>query len=124
MIKSVTIFKNIGDLNALLRFYAEEIFPTIHELPGVICTDITSISQVSPDIAQDLDGIEVIMETHFESKEAMDKLIFSSTGSDLMIRATQVTPCEVSFFIGREKRFSAELTENLRQSMSRIGYED
>lgn len=124
MIKSITIFKNIENPIALLDFYVHQIFPVIHKIPGVLCTDVTRVNRVSPDISQDLDGIEIIMETHFESEEAMQRLIFSPEGMELMQKAGQITSCEVSFFNGHEKRFTGELTENSRERIARIGYEE
>ncbi|WP_028776466.1 hypothetical protein [Shimazuella kribbensis] len=123
MIKTLTIFKNIEDLNALLKFYTEEVYPAIHKIPGIICTDLTSISHISPDISKELNGIELIMETHFESEEAMQRLVFSDLGNGIMMKTTQVTPCEVSVLMGKEKRFSGEMTDSLRQTIARIGHE-
>jgi hypothetical protein len=124
MIKTITIFKKVQDLDALLNFYIQVIFPAIHKLPGVICTDITSVHEVSPDISQELKGIQVIMETHFESEEAMQALVFSKEGYELMAQAGEITPCQISFFVGNEKRFSDTLTDELRKRIARIGYED
>lgn len=124
MIKTITVFKNIGNVVALQKFFVEEVFPHIHSLPGVICTDITSVHHVSQDISGELVGLQLIMETHFESEEAMQRLVFSEQGNSLMARSREVTPCEISFFLGQEKRFSSELTNNLRQTMARIGYEE
>jgi hypothetical protein len=123
MVKLITVFKNIGDLDALLKHYTEEIYPVIHKMPGIICTDVTIISHISPDISKELRGIELIMETHFESEEVIQGLIFSDLGSEIMTRATKVTPCEVSLFTGKVKRFTGEMTDNLRQTIARIGYE-
>jgi hypothetical protein len=124
MIKTITIFKKIGNVDALLKFYIETIFPTIHKIPGVLCTDITKVYDVSPDVDQDLKGLEIIMETHFESEEVMRGLVFSKEGYELMSKAGEVSSCEISFFVGKEKRFSAELTDHLRKSIARIGYEE
>lgn len=124
MIKTITIFKKIKDPDALLKFYIETIFPTIHKIPGVICTDITKVFDVSPDVAQDLKGLEMIMETHFESEEVMNGLVFSKEGYELMSKASEVSGCELSFFVGKERRFSSELTDELRKTIARIGYEE
>jgi hypothetical protein len=125
MVKSITIFRSVGDVQALLKFYVEVALPTIHALPGVICTDITSVvSPVSADVAQDLDGIQVIMETHFESVEAMNKLLFSADTQKLMQMAGEVTPCELTILLGNEKRFSGEMTDHLQRTIARIGYDN
>jgi hypothetical protein len=124
MIKSITVFKNIEDVNALLKHYVEVIFPIMHKIPGVIGTVVTSVTQVTPDVAQDLDGVQLIMETHFESEEAMNALVFSTEGHDLMKIAGISTPCELSFFTGKEKRFSKETTDNLRQTILGLGYDN
>jgi hypothetical protein len=124
MIKTVTIFKKVGNVDALLQFYIEVIFPKIHEIPGVVCTDITSVYEASPDVAQDLVGVQVIMETHFESVETMNALVFSNEGYELMAKANEITPCEISFFVGKEKRFSSKLTDDLQKRIARIGYDE
>jgi hypothetical protein len=124
MIKTITIFKKVGNVDALLQFYIEVIFPKIHEIPGVVCTDITSVYESSPDVAQDLVGVQVIMETHFESVETMNALVFSNEGYELMAKATEITPCEISFFVGKEKRFSSKLTDDLQKRIARIGYDE
>ncbi|MCH5585281.1 hypothetical protein MK805_09900 [Shimazuella sp. AN120528] len=124
MIKTITMFKKIENVDALLKFYIETIFPTIHQIPGVLCTDITKVYDVSPDIDQDVKGLDIIMETHFESEEVMNGLVFSKEGYELMSKATQVSGCEISFFVGKEKRFSGELTDDLRKTIAKIGYEE
>ncbi len=107
MVKSITIYKNVGDLAAFQKFYLEGIFPLAHKIPGVIGTNVTSVMQVGDDISPEYEGLQFIIETYFESEEAMSAIVSSPEGQELMQYVAKNSPGELNFFMGREKKFAA-----------------
>ena len=79
MIKMIGIFKNIKDTNAFVNFF-EKLGHEINQLPGVVGSEIIKISKMSSEVSQDLDGIEMMFETHYKNEEAIGKVLSSPEG--------------------------------------------
>jgi hypothetical protein len=105
MFKTVTIFKNIKDMVAFQKHYVENLFPGLNNVPGITHTDVISLFQSSPVVSEELKGIQLLIETHFESEEIMNSYLVSQEAQDLMIIANQYSDCELYFFLGKGKRF-------------------
>jgi|GEM_PF-5973882 len=106
MIKTITMFRDVEDFNKLLHYYINEIFPILHSVPGVLYSDIIKVDEMSPDCPEDLQRIQVIMETYFESQEALSNMLESAAGMAVMKKIEQ-TPFhrEQYVYFGQIKRF-------------------
>jgi hypothetical protein len=106
MIKLVGIYRNITDMEAFLKIYTQQIFPVLHKTPGVLGTDIMQVNALNEEGSTNpyLD-IEVIIETHFQSEDALDNLLQSPQGlsiAELVSKSTEFS--EVYLYYGRVKR--------------------
>lgn len=108
MIRLVSIFRNIEDMESVLRFYVEKIFPILHKSPGVIGTDVHSVSEVSQDIIQELENVQIIFETYFESYEDFTNLLLSPTGEEIMKQMEQNDIGDYYIYWTKVKRFQGE----------------
>lgn len=106
MVKTITMFRKVKDFDALLNYYINDIFSILHTVPGVLYSDIIKVQEMSPDCPEDLEGIQVIMETYFESQEALSKMLESAAGMAIM-QKIEATPfeCEQYVYFGQLKRF-------------------
>ena len=106
MIKTITMFRKVEDFNALLNYYINDIFAILHTIPGVLYSDIIKVKEMSPDCPEDLERIQVIMETYFESEEALTNMLESAVGMAIM-QKIEATPfeCEQYVYFGQIKRF-------------------
>jgi heme-degrading monooxygenase HmoA len=96
MIKTTSIFRNINDLDSFQTFY-ENLFPKIHQLPGIVETNITRVDE------QNVAGIQLIIDTFYESEAAMQNVFVSSEAQALMNQVAQSNIAEFYFFIGEEQ---------------------
>jgi hypothetical protein len=96
MIKTTSIFRNIEDPDSFQTFY-ENIFPEIHQIPGIVETNITRIDE------QNVAGIQLIIDTFYESEAAMQNVLVSSDAQILMNQVVQSSVAEFYFFIGEEQ---------------------
>lgn len=108
MIRLVSIFRNIEDMESVLRFYVEKIFPILHKYPGVIGTDVHSVSEVSQDIIQELENVQIIFETYFESYEDFTNMLLSPTGEEIMKQMEQTDIGDYYIYWTKVKRFQGE----------------
>lgn len=108
MIKTITMFRKVEDFNALLNYYIYDVFPILHTVPGVMYSDIIKVQDMSPDCPEDLQRIQVIMETYFESQEALANMLESAAGLTIM-KKIESSPFESEQFVymGQIKRFEA-----------------
>lgn len=105
MIKSIDIFRKITDLSAFKEVFFKEIYPAIVQTPGVIQVKLTSVTPLSADLSQDIEGIQLILEVYIESEEALDRIITSPEAQRSMSLAHKL-PGELSIFLGREETLS------------------
>ncbi|MXQ52165.1 hypothetical protein [Shimazuella alba] len=109
MIKTTSIFRNINDLDSFQTFY-ENIFPKIHQLPGIVETNITRVDE------QNVAGIQLIIDTFYESEAAMQNVLVSSEAQALMNQIAQSNIAEFYFFIGEEQYI--DLRKKLKETNS------
>lgn len=113
MNKTITMFKNIKDLNSFLNFYLNEILPILHTLPGILYSDMIKTEQISPEVPEQITGIQVIIETYFESKEALVHMLESEIGMLVMKKIEQARlDCEQYVYFGQIKRIPAKSSED------------
>lgn len=105
VVKSIDIFRNITDLPTFKEVFAKEVYPTIVSIPGVIQVKLTSVTPLSSDLSQDVEGIELILEIYLESEEALHRIITSPEAQKAM-QLVQKLPGELSLFLGREETLS------------------
>lgn len=108
MIRLLSIFRNIKDVKKVLNFYTEEIFPILHQLPGVIGTDLHSVSEVSQEFPQELDGVQLIFETYFETYEIFAEMLVSSEGIEIMNLMEKNKIGDYYIYWTKVKRFRGE----------------
>lgn len=106
MVKTITIFRKVEDFYALLNYYVYDVFPILHSIPGVLYSDIIQVKDMSPDCPEDLERIQVIMETYFESEKAVSDMLESEKGMTIM-KKIESSPfeCEQYVYLGKIKRF-------------------
>ncbi|SHF41238.1 hypothetical protein SAMN05444392_1236 [Seinonella peptonophila] len=102
MIKSIDIFRKITDLPTFKKIFSEEVCPSILKIPGVTQLKLTSVTPLSTDLSQDVEGIELILEIYLESEEALHQIISSPEAQEAMALAAKL-PGELSLFLGREE---------------------
>lgn len=113
MIRLVSIFRNIRDMEKVLTLYIQEIFPILHKLPGVICTDVHSVSEVSQEYPQELEGVQLIFETHFESYEIFTKMLQSEEGMQIMKLMEGNDIGDYYIYWTKVRRFNSELKTSI-----------
>lgn len=105
MHKTITMFRKVKDLNELINFYLQEIFPLLHQLPGILYSDVIPIQPMSPDFPEDLEGIQVMMETYFESQEALVNMVESEEGLAVLQKIEAASfDCVQYVYLGQIKR--------------------
>lgn len=113
MIKSVSIFKNVDNVELFEQFYKKVIFPRLHKMPGVLYSDVTRIVTLSDDkVAEGLKGVEFILETYFESYQVLESIFTTPEGLELMQIIEDHSPGELSVFVGNKQRFLADWYKN------------
>lgn len=113
MIKSVSIFKNVDNVELFEQFYKKVIFPRLHKMQGVLYSDVTRIVTLSDDkVAEGLKGVEFILETYFESYQVLESIFTTPEGLELMQIIEDHSPGELSVFVGNKQRFLADWYRN------------
>lgn len=108
MVKTITMFRKIKNFDALLNYYIYDVFSILHTVPGVLYTDIIKVQEMSPDCPEDLERIQIIMETYFESQEALSNMLESPKGLAIMKKIEEAPfDCEQYVYFGQLKRFEA-----------------
>ncbi|SFJ68944.1 hypothetical protein [Thermoflavimicrobium dichotomicum] len=113
MYKTVGIYKGIDDIEAFEKFYVKEVIPRMLKLPGVIKMNITRLYYTNPENQPDgLQDVQFIIETHYESLEAIHKVLDTPEGQELARIITgknkgrwQEGPFPVSVALGVMERF-------------------
>jgi heme-degrading monooxygenase HmoA len=96
MIKTTTFYRNIEDPDSFQAFY-DSIFPEIHQLPGIIETKVTRIYD------ENEDGIQLILDTLFESEAAMQRVLATPKASELMKMVNDSSVADFYWFIAQEQ---------------------
>jgi hypothetical protein len=96
MIKTTTFYRNIEDPDSFQAFY-DSIFPEIHQFPGIIETKITRIYD------ENEDGIQLILDTLFESEAAMHRVLATPKAAELMNKVNNSFVADFYWFITQEQ---------------------
>lgn len=103
MIKTVSIYTDIEDVEKFQKTYMEEIMPKVLELPGVIKMNVTSLIMQNPeDQPEKLRGVQFIIETYYESLEVVHEIAYSSTGQELLQLLSDKFKGHMGGFFGKE----------------------
>jgi uncharacterized protein (TIGR02118 family) len=116
MIKVFGIYKNIKDMNAFLKFYTNLLIPKINKLPGVIGSNIIKVSSISPEVSQELDGIEMIFETYYESMEAATQVLSSPEGLEISRLLEENGNGELYIYLGNIVNFRSNVKSSSPES--------
>lgn len=105
MIKLIGIFRKIEDMEAFKEQFFRDWLPKMLQVSGVIGVKISTMLPMSSNLAQDVEGIQLVIESCFESKEAIDRIVYSGVAQSLLETVSQL-PGELSVYIGQEKTYS------------------
>lgn len=125
MVTLILIFRNIKNPEDVLNFYVDHISPIMHQYPGVIGTDLHSVSELSPKYPQEFESIQLITQTYFESYEMLAELLSSKEGMQMMKSMENQELGEYYLYWTRVKRFEndGQLSKALDQH-SKLDIED
>jgi uncharacterized protein (TIGR02118 family) len=114
MFKVIVIYKNLEDVGSFQKFYTEEIFPRARKVPGIIGANITSIvQQISEEVPTHIDGLQFMMELHFETKDDISKVGDTAEGQELFRKIKEYTNSELLYLMGDGKVYDAKLQKLL-----------
>jgi hypothetical protein len=104
MYKTITFFRNIEE-EKFRKLYLEELLPLFYNMPGFICTDVTSVSSV---MEGELGKIQYIIEAHFETQEIMNEVLASREIGQMMQTALQESGGDIFFYTGQTARIYSD----------------
>jgi hypothetical protein len=105
MVKVVTLFKDVKDVEAFEKNYRDELLPFAFKIPGVIKVQITSLFQMTMDVSQESGGFQFMVEAFFESLEVLDFLLTSPEGIKMQELNISLLGGEMSIFMGKENKY-------------------
>lgn len=106
MIKTVGIYRNIQDPKAFEEYYITNVMPRLLRFPGVIRMKITSLQSVTQTQPKGMEGIQLIIETYYQSQDVLEELINTAEGQEIIRLITNNPVGELASFFGKEKVFS------------------
>ncbi|SHE80025.1 hypothetical protein SAMN05444392_103200 [Seinonella peptonophila] len=124
MIRLFSIFRNIKNVETVLRFYVNHVFPVLHQFPGVIGTELHSVSEVSQDFPQELENVQLIFETHFESYEVFTQLLLSPAGNEIMKLMDENDIGDYYIYWTKVKRFAGVNPSSYSESPTTMNTDD
>jgi hypothetical protein len=104
MYKTITFFRHIEE-EKFRRIYLEQLLPNFVNLPGFICTDVTSVSSV---MDGELGNIQYIIEAHFETEDVMNEALGSPEIGGMMMRALEESGGDLFFYTGQTARIYSD----------------
>ncbi|MCH5585098.1 hypothetical protein MK805_08955 [Shimazuella sp. AN120528] len=104
MYKTITFFRNIEE-EKFRKLYLEGLLPLFYNLPGFICTDVTSVSSV---MEGDLGSIQYMIEAHFETEEIMNEVLASQEIGEMMQTALKESGGDIFFYTGHTARIYSD----------------
>lgn len=86
------------------------------QAPGVSHVNITSVMPMSQENVEEYAGMQVIIETHYESYDYLRDTINSELGQKIIVAASQIPSGKISLFMGKEKKVfpSKRTTQSLK----------
>jgi len=106
MVKTVGIYKDIKDPDAFEKYYIQNVMPRLLQHPGVIRMRITSLRNAVNPQQEDFEGIQLIIETYYQSHEVLEELMNSPEGEEIIRLITNNPNGKLGSFFGKEKIFS------------------
>ncbi len=113
MVKVFAFYKNIRDMNRFLEFYTNVLIPKINKLPGIVDTNIIHLDSMTPDVPQDLDGLQMIVESIHQSKESATTVLTSPEGLEISQLLADSSLAEMYIYWGTIKNFNPENATNV-----------
>jgi hypothetical protein len=112
MYKTVGIYKNITDSKEFEKYYIEAIFPKMITFPGVVKMKITNLIDNTRKIPPGMEGIQFIIETHYESIQDLRKIVDTEEGQDIVKTILGNQHAECGRYIGESKSFLSKEMQN------------
>jgi tetrahydromethanopterin S-methyltransferase subunit B len=107
MYKTIGIYKGIRNIDEFEKFYTQEVAPRILEVAGVIKMDFTRLYYTNAmKQPTGLEDVQFIVETYYESLEALQRALDSMEGRELTRLITGRFNGIVGAFLGKEVTFS------------------
>lgn len=106
MIKTISFVTNLEGIEKFEEYFCNEVCPRILKTPGIIGIKVTSLLQMSVKVSQYVKDVQLMIETYYESMEALNETISSTEGQKLFELVSNIPTGEVSIFVGKEKMFT------------------
>jgi hypothetical protein len=84
MYKTIGIYKDISDSKQFEKYYVEEVMPRLITFPGVIKMKITNLLNSTREKPPSFDGIQFIIETHYETIDDLRKIVDTPEGKEIV----------------------------------------
>lgn len=105
MFKVVALYQNIQDQTKFKEYYETEVLPAFFQVEGVIRIKLTSLLPGVQPFPEEMKGIQLMIETYFESREVVGKFLNSAKGAKFLSKIINYDSGEVGLFISNEKVF-------------------
>lgn len=102
MIKSIAVYKGITDMEEFIKHLHENICSRFLQFPGVIGMNITKVQEMDSKVPQDFQGMQIIIETYFESPQVVDNVFHTKQGAEILQQIHNVPSGSMSVFFGEE----------------------
>jgi hypothetical protein len=107
MIKSLILFKDLESKEVFRQFYLTQFLPRVKNISGVIGIKITNyLQQISQDLIPIIDGLEFVIELHFESKHEMSRVVETTKCQELLKLIDEKLPGEIIYLLGHQTTYN------------------
>lgn len=111
MFKTVGIYKSMNSPRDFEKFYISEFMPRMLQLPGVIEMKISKLTPTQlPNQDSDLQEINLIVETYYESADTLKQLMTTEEGQKIASLLVSQGQEKVGAFVAQEYK-----VQNVRQ---------
>lgn len=101
MIKSISMFSEVEDLEEFEEFYVKNVCKAHLSLPGVLSVKISSVHQTT-EASQKYNGVQVMIETYYESPEIMHQILQSDDAQKIFEMVSNLPSGNMSSFFSNE----------------------
>jgi uncharacterized protein (TIGR02118 family) len=108
MYKTVGIYKNVTDSKAFEKYYVSKVMPRLLSFPGVIKMKISDLLGTAGDNNSNINGINFIIETHFETIEDLRRIVDSEEGKEIIQLILNNPYGDCGTYIGEHQTFTKE----------------
>ncbi|MCH5586630.1 hypothetical protein MK805_16975 [Shimazuella sp. AN120528] len=120
MYKTITFFRNIEE-EKFRELYLEQLLPIFYNLPGFVCTDVTSITFDNPNMSEKAANVQYMIEAHFETLETMNKVLTSQEIGQMMQTALTENAGDIFFFTGNTARIYSDESKEKYHKLEKKG---